>query len=102
MALVITRKLGAGLYINDTKMVLTDIEDYSYATFAIVSDGDKYAVGITDSEWVSLFEDVKVRLGKPFQRQHDFQQVKLVIDAPRHVIIEREERYNEKLASIQP
>jgi sRNA-binding carbon storage regulator CsrA len=89
MALIISLKRGEDLYVEDDRLVVTEIrEDGS----CLVST-DKGDFEVVDDQMVEVFPDVFVSAGN---RAHIYT-VRLAVDAPREKVILRGTKYRERL-----
>ena len=89
MPLVLSQKIGDDFYAGDSRFAVTDI--YQDTSFTLVKDGvDKYE--ITEYEAVEVMPEVFISSGDFFQSGV----VRVVIDAPRSIVILRGDKYREQ------
>jgi hypothetical protein len=87
MALVLTIREGAGLYVNDDKFTLRRIT--SQEKVLLMRERDKILFEVTVFEGTEIDDDVIVQLGDRITTK----EARLMITAPRSKILATEENY---------
>lgn len=88
MALILGVQKGSKLYFNDTMVEVTQIHGYRQMLLRV--NDQIYAV--TAQESVEILPQVFVSIGLPKETHHDVLP-RLVIEAPKRIVILREELY---------
>lgn len=89
MSLIISLRKGDDFFVNDERVVVSEIVGPNNYTLHVTSTGKKYR--ITDQEAKEVMPSVFVSSGGFLK----WGQVRLVIDAPKDILILRGERYRE-------
>jgi len=87
MALVLSLKQDQSFYLNDQKVTVTEV--ITPTCFVLELEGQPKPVTVDDSHSVEIVPEVWVAAGKPVS----VGLIRVVIDAPREILILREENY---------
>lgn len=94
MALILGVQTGSRLYLNDVPVQV--VKTHGYSLIVVEIDGQRFK--ITQDEATEVYPDVKMSAGIPTQRKTPHLP-RLVIEAPRDIVILRSELYERNKAS---